>query len=198
MQFSSRLYGSFVGALAVDSVTTNRTVTAPNAAMLQGKFNGFLIGGRYETGAELGWITPYLALTDQYFRSPGYQETALSGSSTFALAYGDQGDNQANVELGARQRLDLPLDRFWVLKLSDRVAWLHDMSGTPSADAAFQALPNSTFTNYGAKLARDGLLFSLGADMQGRSGFGLNVHVDSLMSGNEQTYTGMAGLNYAW
>ena len=89
----------------------------------------------------------------------------VSGSSTYALNFGGQGDNNANVELGFRQRGDFVLDRVWTVKLSDRLAWLHNWSGTPNADAAFQALPNSTFTTYGAKDAKNGLLMSVGADL---------------------------------
>ncbi len=47
MQFSRHFYGSFVGALALDDVTTNRTLTVAGNENLTAKFDGRVIGGRY-------------------------------------------------------------------------------------------------------------------------------------------------------
>ena len=69
---------------------------------------------------------------------------------------------------------------------------------TPEARAAFAALPGSDFTTYGATAAKDSALISLGAQFGNRRGFSLNMHLDSAVTANSQTYTGIAGLNIAW
>jgi fibronectin-binding autotransporter adhesin len=198
MQFSPKIYGSFAAALALDELTTNRVLTISGPDNLTGKVNALVLGGRYETGIKLGWLAPYLALQDQLFDVPGYRETASSGASTFALNYGARATNSAGLEMGARQSADIALGRSWTLNLSDRLAWAHDLSGRSEAQAAFVALPASDFTTYGATPAKDSALISLGAQLNNKRGFGLDVHLDSSVAANAQTYTGIAGLNIAW
>lgn len=84
------------------------------------------------------------------------------------------------------------------MKFSDRLAWAHGFSGTPGADGAFSALPGSVFTVYGASSVKDTALISLGADLENRRGIGIDLHFDSAIAHNSQTYTGIAGLNFAW
>jgi fibronectin-binding autotransporter adhesin len=197
-QFGPHVYGSFAAALALDNITTNRVLTISGTDNLAGKLNAVVFGGRYETGVKLGWLTPYLALQDELFDIPGYGETAASGASTFALNYQSRTTNTADLEIGARQSIDIALGRIWTLELTDRLAWAHDTAGRPEARAAFAALPASDFTAYGATPAKDSALISLGAQFKNRHGFSLDVHLDSATAANSQTYTGIAGLNIAW
>jgi outer membrane autotransporter protein len=198
MQFIPNIYGSFAAALALDDITTNRVLAISGTDSLAAKVNALTFGGRYETGIKLGWIAPYLALQDQLFDAPGYGETAASGASTFALNYGARTTNSADFEFGARQATDFALGRIWTLNLSDRLAWAHDLSGRSEARAAFVALPASDFTTYGATPAKDSALISLGAQLKNKRGFSLDVHLDSSVAANAQTYTGIAGINIAW
>ncbi|HEY0107326.1 MAG TPA: autotransporter domain-containing protein [Rhizomicrobium sp.] len=197
MQFSRHFYGAFVGALSLDDVATTRMLTVSGSDALAGKFDGRVLGGRYETGAELGWFTPYLALQDALFDAPSYKETAAAGSGTFGLSYAGRTTNTADFEFGLRQRGDLDLEG-WTLKLSDRLAWLHDMSATPTARAAFTAMPDSDFTTYGVRPGKNALLLSLGAGLDSSEGFGLDVHFDSAISSRSQTYTEFADVKFAW
>lgn len=197
IQFMPRLYSSFAGALALDKVSTNRTMTVSGTDALASNFSSVLFGGRYETGAEFGWVTPYIALDDDLFHAPGYSEKATSGADDFALNYASHFANDPGAEVGIRQRVDLATPN-WTLKLSDRFAWLHDMSATPDARAAFAELPDSSFVVSGARFAKNSFLFSLGADVQYKSGFGLYLHFDSKIASNSQSYTGIGGLNFAW
>ena len=197
MQFLPRLYGSFAGALALDKISTARTVTVSGTDVLTGNFSDYLFGGRYEAGAELGWATPYIALNDTANLTPSYGEKASSGTADFALSYASHAANDPAAEIGLRQRMDFPSDG-WTLKLSDRFAWLHDMAGTPDAHPAFTGLPESSFDSYGAGFAKNTFLFSLGADMAYSGGFGFYAHLDTRIAANAQSYTGIGGLNYAW
>ncbi|HJW40495.1 MAG TPA: autotransporter-associated beta strand repeat-containing protein [Rhizomicrobium sp.] len=197
VQYSRHFYGSFAGALSLDNATTTRVLTVSGTDTLVGKSSPRVLGGRYETGIELGWITPYVALQDALFDAPSYREVASGGSSTYALSYAGHTTNSADFEMGFRQRIDVDLDD-WTLKLSDRFGWQHDMSATASADPNFTALPNSTFTAYGVRPGKDGLLFSLGAGLDSKEGFGVNVHFDSTTTAKSQTYNEFAGLSYAW
>jgi autotransporter-associated beta strand protein len=198
MHFSPRLYGSFAGLLALDDVTTSRSLTVSGSDTLAGKLSPLVLGGRYETGIRLGSITPYFALEDFLIHTPSYGETAASGASTFALQYDSHTSNSANLELGVRQNGHVALDRFWTLTLSDRLAWSHAGSAPDSATAQFVALPDSDFTTYGAKPGSDAALVSFGANLRNRKGLGLSLHFESAVSAHSQSYTGLAGLDFAW
>jgi autotransporter-associated beta strand protein len=192
-----RVYNSFASVLSLDNVSTDRLVAISGNDTLNGKFRGLLFGVRYEAGASLGWATPYLALNGDLFHAPSYHEDALSGAGTFALTYPAQSNNEMGLELGVRQRVDITI-RNWTLKLSDRLAWVHDISGLPQAAEVYSELPDSKFLAYAGSRSRDGMLFSLGAAKQYRSGFGFDFHFDSRISSNEQFFTGMGGLTFAW
>jgi uncharacterized protein with beta-barrel porin domain len=196
LQFNPVLYGSFAAALGVDNVSTHRVITVSGTDTLTGKFNATVYGGRYETGATLGWGTPYAALQDTLFAVPSYQETESSGA--FALDYGSHTTNVADLEIGVRQSGDLVRTRNWTLRLSDKLAWSHALSESWDARAAFAALPSSDFDIQGASPGRDAALISLGAEAKNRFGLDLNLRLDSTIAANAQTYTGFAGLNISW
>lgn len=196
-QYSRHFYGSFVGAVSLDNGSTSRSIAVSGTDTLTGKFSGLMFGGRYETGAALGWISPYVSLQDNLFDAHSYKETATSGSNTYALSYAAHMTNYANFEVGIRQRGDFNMGG-WIMSLSDQLAWQHDMSATPSAQAAFTALPDSTFAVYGSRNGKNAMLLSFGASVATRDGFGLDLHLDGVLAPRAQTYTGFAGLKFAW
>jgi autotransporter-associated beta strand protein len=196
-QFSRHLYGSLTASFGLDDVTTSRAITVSGTDTLQGKVSGRSLAARYETGAALGWITPYIAIQDTLFDAPTYKETALSGAATFALNHPGTTTNASDTEVGFRQRIDVPSGD-WMFKISDRFAWEHDMSGTPDTNAAFAALQGSDFTTYGTKTGRNALLFSLGAGLATRDGFGIDFHFNSAFTSTSQSYSELVDLKYAW
>jgi outer membrane autotransporter protein len=198
MKLNSLLYGAFTGAIALDDITTNRVVTVSGSDQLTGKANAVMAGGRFETGLNLGFLAPYLALRDELLSVPGYAETASSGNSSFALKYAGQTTNRASLEIGARQSADIPLNRLWTLRLSDQMGWSHDMSGTDTAMPQFAALPSSGFTVEGVQPSKDAVQIGLGSLFRNRNGLGIDLHLNTMASANSQSYTGIAGLNYAW
>jgi outer membrane autotransporter protein len=157
-----------------------------------------MAGGRYETGINLGWAAPYVALQDEFFDAPSYGETAAAGAATYALNYAAQTRNTADIEAGLRQSSTIRLGRYWSVKLTDRLGWMHDMPGASGVQAAFSALAGSNFTVYGARAGRDSGLLSLGAEARDASGLSLNLHFESAIASNSQTYTGIAGAAYRW
>jgi autotransporter-associated beta strand protein len=198
MQFNPMLYGAFAGGLALDDITTNRTLAISGTSQLTGKANAVMAGGRFEAGLKMGFMSPYFALRDQLISVPGYGEAATAGSADFALKYDARTTNTAGTELGFRQSADIPLDRTWRLKLSDSMAWAHDMSGAPTATPQFADISSSGFDVTGARASRDAALISLGILLHCRNGLGLDAHFNSKTSANSQSYTGLVGVNYAW
>jgi autotransporter-associated beta strand protein len=195
-QFSRHFYGAFTGAVALDDIKTLRTIDVAGTDTLQGKYNAKMFGGRYETGVAMGWISPYVAVQDAIFDAPKYTEAHTVGTDNFALTYAGHTTNYGSAELGFRQRVDISMDE-WMLKLTDRLAWKHDMSATPSTDAAFAMLPGSTFSSLGGRDGKNAALLSLGASL-GAGGFAVDLHFDGDISDRAQSYTEAVGLKYTW
>ena len=191
------LYGRFTVALASDTISTRRTVTTTSTDTLLGHGKALVFGGRYEEGANLGWITPYVALDDTLVRTPDYTETAAAGASTFALHYGSRSSNFADLDLGVRQRSETRLTRSWTLVLTDQLAWKHTLAGVWDGQANFASAPDSTFTTIGAQPTKDAGQLSLGAELRD-GGFNMNLHAESQVGRNSQSYLVLGGLGYTF
>jgi autotransporter-associated beta strand protein len=191
------LYGQFAVALASDTLSTRRSVTTASTDTLIGHGKMLVLGGRYEEGVNLGWFTPYAAIDDKLVRAPDYTETASSGASTFALHYGSRSSNFADLDLGVRQRSETQMDRDWTLVLSDQLAWKHTLSGVWDGQANFASLPDSTFTTLGAQPTKDAGLIAVGAELRD-CGFNVNLHAESQVGRNSQSYTVLGGLGFTW
>ena len=198
VQFSPHIYGSFAGVFAQDSITTDRILTVAGTDDVAASVKSHVYGGRYETGIALNWMTPYVALEDKFVQTPAYSEAATSGFGTFALNYAAHASNTADVEAGIRQSKQFSLNRNWVMEFSDRLAWEHDAPGSLGTLATFAALPASQFTTYGARLAKDSALISLGADLASKYGLSFDVHFESAISSKSQSYDGIAAAAFSW
>ncbi|MCP5410541.1 MAG: autotransporter outer membrane beta-barrel domain-containing protein [Alphaproteobacteria bacterium] len=90
------------------------------------------------------------------------------------------------------------MSRYWTIQLSDRLAVLHNWTDQVTAKANYIALPDSDFSTYGAPIARDSILFSLGAQVKDRSGLAFGIHLDGSIGSRAQSYVGMADIRWAW
>lgn len=198
IKFTPNTYGALIAGGALSQSTTSRTLTVSGEDELAGKTNTLVFGARYETGVSGRWFSPYIAAEDHVVHVPGYSETAVSGASTFALAYQSETMNFPDIEVGARQNADFSLNRNWMLSLSDRLAWLDNMAGRSKANAAFSDVSSSDFTVLGASPADDAALIGLGAELRSRFGLALDLHVSSTVTSRSQSYTGIGGVSVQW
>jgi len=115
-------------AFANNWFTTDRSALGDQ---LQVTFNGQSYGGRLETGYRYSvpvsggviGATPYAAIQTQWFRTPTYSETDLSGGG-LGLTYNAMTANDTRSELGARFDNLTTLDGL-PLVLRARLAWAH-------------------------------------------------------------------------
>jgi uncharacterized protein with beta-barrel porin domain len=196
---------------------TSRYVTVAGIDNLTASFDADDIGGRIEGGYRFaipdfsawsgfgfipygsGWgFIPYAAFQMQAFYTPAYSEMAASGSPQFALAYSAQTTTVARTELGAWFDNHLALDNGAILTLRSRAAWAHDTWSNYSMTAAFEQLPGSTFTVFGATPARDSLLASASAEISYRNGISIAGLFNTELAEVSQTYSGFARLRYTW
>ncbi|WP_018321395.1 autotransporter outer membrane beta-barrel domain-containing protein [Bradyrhizobium sp. WSM2793] len=178
--------------------TTDRTALGGN---LRATFTGQSIGARIEGGYRLAvtpnfGITPYAAAQAQAFRSGAYSETDVNNLG-FGLTYTAKQAADVRTELGAR--FDHPtLLGGTPLIVRARLAWAHDFVDTPSLNAAFQALPLSNFTVFGAPIPHDSGLASIGADWYLNQNWKLLAKFDGEFAKRSDLYAGTVALRYSW
>ncbi|MDP3689741.1 ice-binding family protein [Bradyrhizobium sp.] len=198
------------GALAYGwhQVRTDRFLTVAGLDRLTAGFAANNVAGRIEGGYRFAipgvyglpgfGFTPYAALQMQAFRTPSYSETAVSGSSMFALDYQAHTTTTIRTELGAWVDRSMPLTSWAALSLRGRAAWAHDHWSDTSMTAGFQSLPGSSFTVIGATPVKDSLLVSAVAEVSFRNGISVAGKFDTEQAAHSQTYVGTARLRYAW
>lgn len=191
----------FAASLAVANHWMSTDRLAPFSNRLTAKFDAQTVGGRIEGGyrftTSLGGITPYAAAQAQTFRTPTYTEADLSGSG-FGLTYQGRTASDIRSELGARFDRAMLVTPNSILTLRGRAAWAHDWVSDPAINAAFQALPGASFIVNGAAPARDAALASAGAELKFSNGVTLSAKFDGEFAARGTTYSGTAGLRYAW
>lgn len=213
--FLAGLYGKYgagqaylSGALTYANywTSTNRTVTVAGLDQLKADYNARSFGGRIEGGYRLpvaygniAW-TPYGAVQGQAFSTPGYGETALTGSSQFALNFASRTATAFRGELGLRIDKTAPIDNGSQLDLFGRLAYAHDAISNPAAAANFTALGlgAAPFTVYGAHPSRDLALTTAGAEWRLANGVSFLAKFDGEFGDRSQTYAATGRLRYTW
>jgi outer membrane autotransporter protein len=182
-------------------VSMSRTVTVAGSDTLDADFNANTFAGRAEGGWRFGsaWTgaTPYAAVQIASIKLPGYNESAVSGTNTFALAYDGRTDTQTRSELGARFDHALPVQDA-VVVLRGRAAWAHDYDDVSGVNATFLSLPGASFAVNGARPDADSLLISAGAELAMNNGLSLAGTFEGEFSGNTESYAGKGSVRYRW
>lgn len=206
MQASRHFYSSFEAAVAGTQIKTTRVVNVSgNSDTLTGKLTTYTFGGRFETGVQLAYFSPYIAVQDHVSMLPGYSEGAATGSAaTFALDYASRTYNSGRAEVGFRHYIDVDVTPRWILTpdftihLNDRLAYAYDLSDGSRTGVSFVNLPSSAFDVYGAKAKRHELLGTVGADVLFNNGVRITTHFDAAFTQKSESYTGFAGIGYTW
>jgi uncharacterized protein YhjY with autotransporter beta-barrel domain len=208
--FQAGVYGKTAWGpiyLAAALAYTNNWFTTNRFALgdqLTAKFNGESFGGRLESGYRFvvpssagQWeISPYGAIQAQSFHTPSYSETDLSGLG-LGLNFNSMNATDTRSELGARFA-DLTAVNGMPLILRARLAWAHDWVDDPALNAAFQALPGSSFIVNGAPIPSDSALASVGAELHMTTHWSALAKFDGEFARNSQTYAGTGTLRYTW
>jgi uncharacterized protein with beta-barrel porin domain len=201
--YGTRYFGpAYIGAAFAFTnnwFTTNRIAAAGD--QLTASFNGQSFGARVEGGyryavAPAAGVTPYAAIQAQSFHTPTYSETDLTGGG-FGLTYNAMTATDTRSELGARFDA-LTAWGAMPVQLRARLAWAHDWVSNPALDAAFQALPGSSFVVNGAAVPQNSALTSVGAELHLTPRWTVIGKFDGEFASSAQTYAGSGTLRYRW
>jgi uncharacterized protein with beta-barrel porin domain len=141
-------------------------------------------------------VAPYAAIQAQDFHTPAYSETDLT-SGGFGLSYAAMSGTDTRSELGARFD-DPTLIGNMPLVLRARLAWAHDWVSNPALNAAFESLPGTGFTVFGAPIPHDSALTSASAQLFFTPRWSLTGKFDGEFAAGSQTYAGSGTLRYTW
>jgi uncharacterized protein with beta-barrel porin domain len=197
-------YISAALAYGWQDITTNRTVTAAGLDQLRAEFDANAYSGRVEGGyrflapwtAGIG-ITPYAAGQFTTFDLPSYAESVLSGTGTFALAYGAKDVTDTRSELGVRTDKSF-LVQDGILTLRTRFGWAHDFDPDRSIAATFQALAGASFVVNGAAQASDSALTTASIEMKWKNGWSAAATFEGEFSDVTSSYAGKGVVRYQW
>jgi autotransporter-associated beta strand protein len=195
---SGPAYLSAALAFANNWFTVNRGALGDS---LRATFAGQSYGARLEGDYRFGLlpafgVAPYAALQAQAFHTPNYTENDLTNGG-FGLSYAPTTATDVRSELGARFDSPTLIDTM-PLVLRARVAWAHDWVSDPSLNAAFQLLPGTNFTVYGAAIPQNSALASVGAQLFITSHLSVLAKFDGEFAPGSQTYAGSGTVRYAW
>jgi uncharacterized protein with beta-barrel porin domain len=82
--------------------------------------------------------------------------------------------------------------------LFGRLAWAHDFVSNPALSAAFEGLPGSSFTVYGAPLPHDSAITSAAAQYFLSPNWSVIASFTGNFAAGYQTYAGTGTLRYTW
>jgi autotransporter-associated beta strand protein len=194
-------YISAALAYGWQDVTTDRIVTIAGLDRLQARFNANAYSGRVEGGYRYvtPWmgITPYAAGQFTTFDLPAYAEQALSGTNTFALAYGSKSVTDPRSELGIRTDRSFAMQNA-ILTFRTRFAWAHDFNTDRNIATTFQALPGASFVVNGAAQAHDSALTTASVEMKWINGWSAAATFEGEFSDVTRSYAGKGVVRYAW
>jgi uncharacterized protein with beta-barrel porin domain len=193
------------GALAYgwQDITTDRTVTVAGLDRLHADFNANAYSGRVEGGYRFvtPWmamgITPYAAGQFTTFDLPAYAEQAITGTNTFALAYGSRSVTDTRSELGIRTDKSYAMQSA-ILTLRIRFAWAHDFNPDRNIAATFQTLPGASFVVGGAAQSHDSALTTASAEMKWLNGWSAAATFEGEFSNVTRSYAGKGVVRYQW
>lgn len=179
-------------------VTTDRSV---GGERLEARFDVNSWSGRLEAGHRFALgpaaLTPYAAAQFTAIALPNYTETALAGTSLFALSYASRDVTTTRSELGLRADANVSIAGL-PLSLQGAVAWVHNFDTANSVTASFQSLPGATFLVSGAALDRNALRTTATAELDLRNGFSIAATFDGEFGENSRSLGGKGAIRYRW
>jgi outer membrane autotransporter protein len=209
--FQSAAYGStrwgagyLSGALAYGAymTTTDRMVTVAGVDQLTAGFTAQDFGGRIEGGYRFATpvvgITPYSAIQVQAFYTPGFSESATSGSAQFALAANAQTTTDTRAELGAWFDRAFYMSNTSTVTLFTRVAYAHDWGNDGTVTEQFLSLPSPSFVIDGAAPPTDKALITAGSEFKLNHAWSFVGKFDGEFADRLQSYSGTGTVRYRW
>ena len=192
--------GYLEGAVAMgkSDIETNRTLTVAEIDQFNGQTKGRTLAAHLEAGYRIGMVTPYAALRAKTVKTDAFSETTVSGSSSYALSYGEDTARSLRSELGVGISWPSDLTRAGGASFGLRAAWAHEFADAPASTATFISVPDVSFPVSGAAADRNSLVLAANMQLLARNGFTVDGEVSAEYGGNTRDISGVISAGYRW
>ncbi|MGO4711040.1 autotransporter outer membrane beta-barrel domain-containing protein [Bradyrhizobium sp. 2TAF24] len=187
--------------------TTSRVIAGVGPAeVARANFSSELVGGRLEIARPIAWsgitVAPFAAIAPATLWQRARNETSVvlgSGApGLLGLSYAPVTVTSLPTFLGIQLDTILDLGAGRTLTPSARVAWVHEFRPDRSQDASFIALPASTFTVFGPRVAPDAVQVDAGLRLALTRAVLLQANFTGELSNSRSQYAGSGGLRITW
>lgn len=192
--------GYVEGAVAYgrSDITTDRTVTIAGADRLIGETTATSLAAHIEAGYHMGNFTPFVGLRAKSVTTQAYSESAVSGSSTYALRYDEETYTSLRTELGVSMQWPVDPAVSGTPAFGLRAAWAHELSSNEPGTRSFLTIPGVAFPISGATRDRDSLILAASVGVGASNGLYVDGAVNTEYSGNSQDFGGSLTAGYRW
>jgi uncharacterized protein YhjY with autotransporter beta-barrel domain len=197
---SSSDRGYVEGALAYgrSDIATDRTVTIAGADRLIGETTANSLAAHVEAGYHMAIFTPFVGLRAKSITTQAYSESAMSGSSSYALRYDEATNTSLRTELGISMNWPTDGAASGTPAFGLRAAWAHELASNEPQTRSFVTVPGVAFPVSGVPQDRDSLILASSVGIGAENGLYLDGAVNAEYSSNSQDLGGSLTVGYRW
>ena len=197
---SSSNRGYVDGALAYgrSDIATDRTVTIAGADRLIGETTANSLAAHVEAGYHMAIFTPFVGLRAKSITTQAYSESAMSGSSSYALRYEEATNTSLRTELGISMNWPTDGAASGTPEFGLRAAWAHELASNEPQTRSFVTVPGVAFPVSGVPQDRNSLILASSVGMGADNGLYLDGAVNAEYSSNSQDLGGSLTVGYRW
>jgi uncharacterized protein YhjY with autotransporter beta-barrel domain len=192
--------GYVEGALAYgrSDIATDRTLTIAGADRLIGETTANSLAAHVEAGYHMAIFTPFVGLRAKSITTQAYSESAISGSSSYALRYDEAANTSLRTELGMSMNWPAGGAVSGTPEFGLRAAWAHELASNEPGTTSFLTSPGVAFPVYGVAQDRDSLILASSVGIGADNGLYLDGAVNAEYSSNSQDFGGSLTVGYRW
>jgi uncharacterized protein with beta-barrel porin domain len=143
-------------------------------------------------------FTPFVGLRAKSITTQAYSESAISGSSSYALRYDEAANTSLRTELGMSMNWPAGGAVSGTPEFGLRAAWAHELASNEPGTTSFLTSPGVAFPVYGVAQDRDSLILASSVGIGADNGLYLDGAVNAEYSSNSQDFGGSLTVGYRW
>lgn len=193
-------HGYVEGALAYgrSDIATDRTVTIAGPDRLVGETTANSLAAHVEAGYHMARFTPFVGLRAKSITTQAYSETAISGSSSYALRYDEATNTSLRTELGIAMNWPTDGAASGTPEFGLRAAWAHELASNEPNTRSFVTVPGVTFPVSSAPQNRDSFILESSVGISADNGLYLEGAINAEYSSNSKDVGGSLTVGYRW
>lgn len=198
----NNIYMNASVGLGLHKVDATRTVTVgTSVSTASSDYDNVNVSTAVEAGKDITLnlsttLTPYVGVSYSHNTRDDFTET---GAGTANLSVNEQDEDSLRTTIGLRLSRDIKANNNKTITPAASIAYVREhMDSVSRMEAAFTAVPTSTFRINGSDLDRDRLQVGLGLTGQLNENTTLNVGYNGELAGSDDHHSFAATVNFVW